>query len=157
MGYTKAEIAALLTAAPNLLNLEPGTIIKKHAQLAALLQATPADVRAFAINQPTSLCFNLSSSDVQDRVQLWLQETGRPIQSLLIVPMLLQRSLGRTAARMCYLSVHNRTLTPSARELFESFVKFSQRVQTTKAEYGVWRQQWLKTPKGRRYGTHIFQ
>lgn len=76
------------------------SIIDKHTQWADLLQATPAEVRAFVLKRPTHLHLDPTSTANALRIQLWVDEAGRPLHSIVEVPHLFQLSLGRIAARI---------------------------------------------------------
>lgn len=125
LGYTKDEQGRMLSRGTTLIAYAPSTIIKKHTHLQALLGAAPADIRSFFLSYPSFLCVNIAGQLVTDKIQLWQQETGRPLKGVLGVPSLFQRSLGWVAVRLCLMREHGHTLTPAATVLFISFGGFS--------------------------------
>lgn len=132
---------------------KPESITIKHTQLGELLQATPAGVRSFVLKHPTVLGMNVTSHAFIGRVQLWVEEVGRPLRSILAAPNLFQYSLKRSAARVGFMHKREHVMPPSAKELFETQYKFCLRFDVSEAEFEDWHQTWLKTPMGLRYGS----
>lgn len=150
LGYSKDDICKLLRLEPASFQANLQTTVDKHAQLAALFGATPEEVRTFVLKRPRILRVNLNSA--ADKIQLWQEETGRPPNSVLKVPALFTVSLGRTAARLCFLHERGHSLTKAAGVLWQPFAYFSHNLSVSESEYAAWREDWLTTPKGQRYG-----
>lgn len=143
----------MYTRAPQLWSRAPEAIAMKHAQLGELLEAAPAEVRSFAMQQPTILCRDITSDAFVKLVRLWVDEVNRPLSSILAAPNFLSYNIKRSAARIAFMRERGHVMTPSAAELCTVHCVFCQRLGSSEAEFEDWHQEWLKSPMGLRYGS----
>lgn len=153
LSYTKSEACALLLRAPGTWCRKVETIASRHEQLRELLQATPSEVRSYVLQKPTILQLDPGSAAFTGRIQLWQEEVGRDLHSILTVPMLFQVSLKRSAARIAFMRKMGHIMTPSATELWCSHRKFCQRFAVSEESFQIWHREWLQTPMGLRFGS----
>lgn len=153
LGYSRREACRIFAHSSGLRMYRPDDVASKHHQLRQLLQATPSDVRGFVLKQPGVLNLNVSGGAFSDRVQLWKEESDRPLRSLLAFPMLFHIPIKQSAARIGLMRERGHVMTSSSRELLDSPASFFRRLEISQETFDQWHQAWLQTSMGQRYGS----
>lgn len=151
LGYTRSQACEILARLPTLWTLNPALNVLKHAQLRDLLRAATPEVRGIVMKHPSLLLRNITGDSMADLVQLWREEIGRPLRSILKAPQILVFKRSRSAARIAFMKQRGHILSPSAVELWSPPERFCKRFSISEAHYRAWVLKWSRTPMGLYY------